>query len=693
MFTAELISKLLLISFSCAWDNKIWEKVDLKIRQLIYETSKQYQNNFKSRYGKVRLSGSNTERELSEIYVPIPCSDCHHKPTAEESYRSKVFKPELAIDDTVCYRSIFDRVNENQYLILVGKVGSGKTLTLKYIALEALSQDENCLYIHNKIPVYLDLNSHLYSDREIHEIIVEEFEIAGVPDAHNFAETTLKRGDLLLLIDSVDDLSQSQQSIRLSEVSALVERFPSNRYILARKEEIPFGNLLGFNSSYVHPFGESEILSFINKWFDCQDDSFGKLLLKVFRERALFPLDFLRSPLLLTITCSSFSKANASSSNVLVLYENALKTLLIDWSREKGIDTSDNVAHLKEEILSRLALKASQNLDNASLKIEVIETFSIPETRNLDSTDSTNPSQLLHEFQYKHGILEQNSDGSYRFAFRSIQEYLTAYSIIFLNHYLNIFLESHISDRQWRNIFILAAGIKNSDFLISSMLNHMNFLLMTPRLRKLANRIEEMTSTTQNTVRDSRKTGLILSVLIDIIITYQDNCKFRKTLFSCNSQINNILSKRQKISIETYTIDPKLLRYLDELALINISNSLAKKLLNSNALKDTEKIQKFSDKLENILIFLRDKSKHELTARLSRQKISDYLYQYWLTLLDLKPGDLEFETEDIEALKDYLYAYDLIFKCKDYSRQISPQIVDKIGKSFMPIKHEFKPSQ
>jgi hypothetical protein len=685
MFGPELLPKLLLLSLSCAWDSKVWEKIDRRIRQFAYEISSHYQSDFRYRHGNIKVSGTQTDLEIEKIYVPVRCTN-----NLETGYKSisdigKNSRYEFNTGDKESKphenESLFLQVNKNQYLILVGQVGAGKTIALKYIALEALKQDESCRYEHHKIPVYLDLNNYLYKEKHLQDIIVNEFFIADVPDSIGFTNETLKRGDLLILIDSIDDLNQKQQIQRISEIRDFVERFPKNRYILARKELIGTSHLVGFRIAFLKPFKTLEIKTFIQNWFNKKQRKIGLALLEEVKNNASFPYDLCCNPLLLTRICILFSIEGNSPINLVHIHENALKVLLIDWPREKGDSASDNLAYFKEEALSGLALTMFQQPDTITLRIDLLDRLEVQKQKNFKDPFLLSPSQLLYDFEYRHGILHGMNDGSYKFTFYSMKEFLAAYGLIFTSQYLEGFIISNFLDPRWKNVFILAAGLTNADGLVTSMLDYINFFCLTPRLRKIVTWAEATTQNFKDFYRDSTKVAYALYMLLEVVATYQKDCGFQTSLFSINRKIRDLFLLPSSDLTSSYLIDPKLIKFLSAKTLVDISKSMIQRGLSSGVFLNSEKIQVFY----NNLLRLEEMEKSKQLGSLQREKCLDFLYRNWISVLNIDSGDIKFSLEDVYSLRSYLYGYDLILKCVHYSRQVSPQACLNINRMFMAI--------
>jgi predicted NACHT family NTPase len=112
--------------------------------------------------------------------------------------------------------------NEQQYLMVLGGPGVGKSTFLRKVGLEALRTlgrrdfagrdpanllvPQDIFYQHPCIPVMLELRQFDQPDTSIQAVIAEELNTCGFPAAEELAELFLKNGQLLVLLDGLDEV-------------------------------------------------------------------------------------------------------------------------------------------------------------------------------------------------------------------------------------------------------------------------------------------------------------------------------------------------------------------------------------------------------------------------------------------------------------------------------------------------------
>lgn len=120
--------------------------------------------------------------------------------------------------------------NQEQYLMVLGAPGAGKSTFLRKIGLEAL-KGKSGVFQHECIPVFIELKQFNNNDINIVQAIAQEFRIVQLPLANEFTVNALHQGKLLILLDGLDEVPTDNIDLVISQIQEFVEEYPKNRFI------------------------------------------------------------------------------------------------------------------------------------------------------------------------------------------------------------------------------------------------------------------------------------------------------------------------------------------------------------------------------------------------------------------------------------------------------------------------------
>jgi predicted NACHT family NTPase len=261
--------------------------------------------------------------------------------------------------------------NENQYLMVLGAPGIGKSTFLRKMGLEALKGKEG-KFQHTCIPVLIELKTFTNSDIDIEKIIAEEFCICGFPSAEAAEEFTgkvLEEGKLLILLDGLDEVPAQNLNKAISQIQNFVDKYDKNRFIASCRTAAYRSSFRRFSDVAMADFDDTQIQEFIYNWFHSKADKQAQtgekcweLLQKPENSAAK---ELAHTPLLLTFLCLVYDRSQNFPNNRSVLYRKALRILLEEWASEKRI-LRDEIyqglhTELEEILLSEIAYKGFES--------------------------------------------------------------------------------------------------------------------------------------------------------------------------------------------------------------------------------------------------------------------------------------------------------------------------------------------
>ena len=187
------------------------QDVKEKLPQLFFTASKKYVKNYNDRHCTLKVLGMAKPVNLEDIYTTLQFLDNQgigqfvSLDDMQNSFRQNSRRG-FRIDEEKNSKQPGIKVASNeQFLMVLGAPGSGKSTFLRKIGLEALKGKKK-LFKHNCIPVFIELKRLPKTKIDLTAIITEEFAICGFPYPEDFTQEALEKGKLLILLDGLDEV-------------------------------------------------------------------------------------------------------------------------------------------------------------------------------------------------------------------------------------------------------------------------------------------------------------------------------------------------------------------------------------------------------------------------------------------------------------------------------------------------------
>lgn len=455
--------------------------------------SKKYAKNFIERYNRLKIIGMTEPVSLADIYVQVNIlekitSRIRLTPEDMEAWEKRYRQhrsfgkiKEKTIDG-------LKLADSKQHIMLLGQPGAGKSTFLKHIGLQAI-QDK---LEQKRIPVFISLKELADSPHTLLEFITEEFDTCRFPDAESFIERQLENGNLLLLLDGLDEVGKSNINKVYKDVNSFSDKYSQNQFIISCRTAAYNQSFTRFTDVELAEFGEKEINSFVTKWFGNNKVKADACQNKIKQNKPI--LELAQNPLLLTLLCLAFDETMDFPANRAELYKEAIDALLKKWLSSKNIPHEEIYRHLsaakKENMLSRIAYQTF-NKERYFVRQDILEKQiaefieNLPEAKADTITDDS--AEVLKDIEAQHGILVERTHGIYSFSHLTFQEYFTARYIVdnAAKEKLPELVEN-ITDRRWYEVFILTAGmLPEADEFLQLMKKKADALIQDNELKKL----------------------------------------------------------------------------------------------------------------------------------------------------------------------------------------------------------------
>ena len=731
-FLASAVSGVAVPIFQSLWESggkvlgMFGKSLDRNTKQLIFNASKQYEQNYEERHGILKVLGMREPVKLESVYTAVQflnddaIGDFLSIQDLEKVYRQGNAR-KFNSQDSQKQLGI-EVANKKQYLMVLGGPGAGKSTFLRKMGLEALKVKKGG-FKHSCIPVFIELKRFTSSEINIEKFIIEEFRICNFPDPEKFTAKALEKGKLLILLDGLDEVPSQNLNETINQIQNFVDKYDQNRFIASCRTAASRGNFRRFSDVAMADFDDEQIQQFINNWFQKEEDKQAKtgdkcweLLQKPENQAAK---ELAHTPLLLTFLCLVYDRSQNFPNNRSVLYKNALRILLEEWAAEKRI-LRDEIyqglhTELEEVLLSKIAYTGFASNRLFFSQSEIVDQIKTFLAGNLKAPQHLNGEAVLNAIAIQQGILVERARDVFSFSHLTLQEYLTA-QYIYDNRLVEKLVTEHLPDQRWKEVFLLVAGVMRggADDLLLLMEKEVQKYINTPKLQALLNWAEEVTVGSPGNYKPVGKRAVAIAnanLMIDSKheFSYRKGYSYKLCLLYTNWIIwNNSINIDNCYAYEIAIIEANkgcisdaidYTHQLKELAIFNKVNftMLIKQLEELKAkVPDEYQIEEvnFNELSFNNPISIRLTNTPE-GEKLTVDKYPSEEAQIFIKILietllkgfNLTPEMVNLSEEEINALDKYLYANYLIIQCKEAALSVSKQIWETIETRMLLVKN------
>lgn len=413
---------------------------------------------------------------LEDIYTPIKIlktiTEYRRKPIAE-SLQDCNFgegKPEPGLEAIKTYPEL--------KLIIWGKPGSGKTTFLQHLAIQCLEDK----FFENRIPIFITL-------RNFAEEANQPSLLDYILERHNCVtlREILTSGKALVLLDGLDEVREKDSHRVREEIGKFCDdtQFRDNHLVITCRIAAPQykkSRFKKFTEVEIADFEPAQISDFANKWFKNIDGGSQNFIYKLDNNPRIKELA--TNPLLLTLLCLVFEKLKDFPANRSKLYKECVDLLLEQWDDEREINRGpvykNRLLQRKKDLLSQIALTTFEAVDSKFKQKEVERyitnyIYNLPGANTDEEVLQLDSKAVLRSIAAQHGLVIQLDKETYSFSHRTFYEYFTAREIIINQQSSEEALQklvSHLTDRQWREVFLLAAGISSDADRLLLLMKH-----------------------------------------------------------------------------------------------------------------------------------------------------------------------------------------------------------------------------
>ncbi|MGI0630097.1 NACHT domain-containing protein [Pseudomonas aeruginosa] len=316
---------------------------------------------------------------------------------------------------------IFYELKKNKRNVILGTAGSGKSVLLRKIVIDIINNKEGT------IPALLELR--LLITKEKSETILDHLYRSISDQDEGFTKdqliTSLKIGKIALFLDGFDEIDYEKRQTYEREILEISDKYPNTILVISSRPDELFNSWEEFHIFSALPLNEKQSIELVSK-IDYEKSVKETFITQL--KDGLFKkhIDFLSSPLLLTMMLLTFEQLAEIPEKIHIFYEQAFDTLYHKHDALKS--------QYKRKSYSNLPIDDFKRLFSAFCIITFYERkmiFSDTEileylAEAVNTEDITcEPTKIFNDL-LKSVCIIQKDGNTYTFSHRSFQEYFAA---------------------------------------------------------------------------------------------------------------------------------------------------------------------------------------------------------------------------------------------------------------------------
>ncbi|MBW4462691.1 MAG: NACHT domain-containing protein [Nodosilinea sp. WJT8-NPBG4] len=600
--------------------------------------------------------------------------------------------------------------NNEQYLMVLGGPGIGKSTFLRKIGLEALRK--NGQIQRGCIPVLIELKELRDEAIDLKQKIAAEFATCGFPEAEAFAGASLAQGKLLVLLDGLDEVPTQNLNRVVEHIETFVDAHSNNAFVASCRIAAYRGShgicFKCFTDVTLAEFDDEQIEQFIRRWFrsalDLESGTADKYWELLQKNENKATKELAQTPLLLTFLCLVYDRQQTLPTQRSALYGKALDILLSEWSAQKRLE-QDPIYEgfhpdLEKVLLAQIAYNSFEQDQLFFLKDDITYRIGKFLEDTLNVSKHLDGASVLRAIERQQGVLVERATDIYSFSHLTLQEYLTAFHIKEEGLDTELIV-CHLADERWREVFLLVTGLlgnKAIEFLTAIEVTARIYIETYPKLIALIQWANTSTVDSRGQYKPVVKRATAIAIYsaiysasamdIDIYSALDSASASASAIYSAidtasasaiDSAIYSASASAITINIaidiarasdtdiaRASDIDIAIASAIDSASDIDIDSASASIFV---AIFSNPKFAELPNQLEHMAQTMPDRD----APGSAWQNWADELETLWLDALDITQENLTFDRAEAEALQNYLYAIELLLRCKASAVRIPKQ--------------------
>jgi hypothetical protein len=338
--------------------------------------------------------------------------------------------------DSIHKYSVSDLLFLPGHFVLLGDPGSGKTTSLKRLAMGALRQPND--NIQSVIPLLIQLRDFSREDRLSSYLIGQlgiSVSLTG-PGLENLKDQEREQfvrralSELLdtlgciLMVDGLDELNPQVRDSVVAELRYYLLHMSKSRIVLTcRRGDFTY-HFENSNTVSLQPLSEEQIAVFAQKWLggDRAQDFLTQIRSTPYSGSEVRPLT-------LAHLCAIYERSGSVPNKPRTVYRKIIRLLLEEWDEQRSVRRYSRYANFeidrKEDFLEALAFEITSDSKRTRFSDQVLQNayLAVHEHFGLPRKEAR---QVAKEIESHSGLIVQVTSDTYEFAHKALQEYLTA---------------------------------------------------------------------------------------------------------------------------------------------------------------------------------------------------------------------------------------------------------------------------
>lgn len=421
--------------------------------------------------------------------------------------------------------SVLDALANYQRLMLWGRLGAGKTTTLRHIL-----TSENL----KKHGIYLELRK-VFNEAQgsILDCIFDDFKVTNKSEKA-LLETLLKKGEFTLFLDGLDEVKTEDFRDVCSQIESFVEQYENNQIIITCRYGVYDYGFKRFTEVEACRLTLTKMERYIHQWHQTQrqkvtaSSAREKEVVETLNRReqeliqALREDDSIRrlasTPLILSLICITLESGRGIPKNMYALCDDAFITSIELWDQHRHINrNSTKLSKLKKiDFLGKIGFDGmNRDVKKTTWKLHELTEMIAEVIKKLPSyaadTIEEDSRKEIKALEGYHSLLKQDINGVYSFDSPIYQYFASANYIVRQEDFdlVKNIINTRLLDRQWKDTLLMVAERRSSaDKFLKNIFRRINELAQPLMIQKVLSWVYE-TSNASEVGTNSYRAGMI----------------------------------------------------------------------------------------------------------------------------------------------------------------------------------------